>query len=184
MLLRIVSLFAVDSLAGGFLTTALLSYFFFERFGASEGAIALLFFGARILNALSHLAAAWLARRIGLVNTMVFTHLPSSLFLVPWRSTELPGGGGLFLAARGLVEMDVRRAVVRARRRRARRAHFRLRDHEPGADRGVGSGAVIAGGLMGGKALFWPLVVGAAMRSYDLCSGGRSAPCAPEERAA
>jgi hypothetical protein len=79
---KISALFAIDSLAGGFLTTALLSYFFFERFGASELAIGALFFGARVMNAASHLAAARLARRIGLVNTMVFTHVPSSLLLM------------------------------------------------------------------------------------------------------
>src|SRR5262249_11178881 len=86
LLLRIASLFAVDSLAGGFLTTALLSLFLSQRFGAGAAAIGALFFGARVANALSHLGAAWLARRIGLVNTMVFTHIPSSLLLatVAW----------------------------------------------------------------------------------------------------
>ena len=61
---------------------ALLSYFFYERFGVSESVIAVLFLGARGMNAVSHLGAAWLAKRIGLVNTMVFTHIPSSLLLV------------------------------------------------------------------------------------------------------
>src|SRR5205085_3769519 len=79
---KISALFALDGLGGGFLTTAMLSYFFFERFGADEREIALLFFGARVLNAASHLGAAWLAARIGLVRTMVLTHLPSSLLLV------------------------------------------------------------------------------------------------------
>jgi acyl-CoA synthetase (AMP-forming)/AMP-acid ligase II len=60
----------------------MLSFFFFQRFGVSEAVIAALFFGARLLNAVSHLGAAWLARRIGLVNTMVFTHVPSSVLLV------------------------------------------------------------------------------------------------------
>src|SRR3989441_1188822 len=82
VLWRIASLFALDSLAGGFLTTALLSFFFYERFGVSEGVLGPLFFGARVFNALSHLVAAWLSRRIGLVNTMVFTHIPSSLLLI------------------------------------------------------------------------------------------------------
>ena len=79
---RISGLFAIDAIAGGFLGTALLSYFFFERFGASEVAIALLFFAARAANAVSHFGAAWLAGHIGLINTMVFTHIPSSLALV------------------------------------------------------------------------------------------------------
>ena len=82
LLVRISSLFALDAFGSGLIPTALLSFFFFERFGAGPGTISLLFFAARVLNAGSHLAAAWLARRIGLVNTMVFTHLPSSLLLL------------------------------------------------------------------------------------------------------
>src|SRR6185295_6370551 len=82
ILWKIGSLFALDGLGGGFLTTALLSYFFHERFGVGAGSLGPLFFAARTLNAVSHLGAAWLARRIGLVNTMVFTHIPSSLLLV------------------------------------------------------------------------------------------------------
>ncbi len=105
---RLSGLFAVDSLAGGFLTTALLSYFFFERFGIAETEIGLLFFAARVLNALSHLAAAELARRAGLVNTMVFTHVPSSLLLVTVAfAPSFPVAALLFLVREGLVEMDV-----------------------------------------------------------------------------
>src|SRR5204862_1227420 len=81
LLVKISALFLLDSLGGGFLTTSLLTYFFFTRFHASEGAIAVLFAGARFLNALSHLGASWLAKRIGLVRTMVLTHIHSSLLL-------------------------------------------------------------------------------------------------------
>jgi MFS family permease len=65
ILWKISSLFALDSLGGGFLTSALLAYFFYERFGVEQGTLGLLFFGARAANALSHLGAAWLAKRIG-----------------------------------------------------------------------------------------------------------------------
>jgi hypothetical protein len=82
VLTKLSALFALDALGGGFLTTSLLSYFFATRFGASAATIGGLFFLARVANALSHFGAAWLARRIGLVNTMVFTHIPSSLLLV------------------------------------------------------------------------------------------------------
>src|SRR5207247_6045068 len=99
--------FALDALGGGFVTAALLAFFFYQRFGVREGSLGLLFFGARLANALSHLAAAWLARRIGLVNTMVFTHIPSSLLLVTvafaprfWVA-PLP-----FLVREGLVDLD------------------------------------------------------------------------------
>src|SRR5437763_15040121 len=108
IVVRISSLFAIDSLAGGFLTTAMLSFFFFERFGVSEAAVAALFFGARILNAVSHLGAAWLAKRIGLVNTMVFTHIPSSVLLVTVAfAPSFAVAVVLYLLREGLVEMDV-----------------------------------------------------------------------------
>ncbi|HSD29703.1 MAG TPA: MFS transporter, partial [Vicinamibacteria bacterium] len=82
VLWRISSLFAIDAIGGGFLTTALLAYFFYERFGVGLETIGPLFFLARLANAASHIVAAWLAGKIGLVNTMVFTHVPSSLLLV------------------------------------------------------------------------------------------------------
>jgi MFS family permease len=105
---RISSLFALDGLAGGFLTTTLLSWWFFRRFGVGPETVGALFFGARVLNALSHLGAAWLARRIGLVNTMVWTHVPSSLLLVTAAlAPRFPVAAALFLLREGLVEMDV-----------------------------------------------------------------------------
>ena len=105
---RISMLFAVDSAGGGFLADALLAYWFFERFGVNEKGLGLLFFVVRIFNALSHLGAAWLARRIGLVRTMVFTHLPSSLFLlaVP-LAPNFASAAVLLLMREALVEMDV-----------------------------------------------------------------------------
>jgi len=105
---RLASLFAIDSLGGGLLTDALVSYWFFRRFGIAEDKLAVLFFLVHILNALSHLGAAWLARRIGLVKTMVFTHLPSSIFLV--AASVVPSARWavvLFLLRESLVEMDV-----------------------------------------------------------------------------
>jgi hypothetical protein len=105
---RISALFALDSAGGGFLADALLAYWFFHRFGVNETGLGLLFFVVRLLNGVSHLGAAWLAKRIGLVRTMVFTHLPSSLFLlaVPLAPTfEL--AAVLLLMREALVEMDV-----------------------------------------------------------------------------
>ncbi len=108
ILVRISALFALDGLGGGFLTTAMLAWFFHDRFGVDAAAIGPLFFGARVLNALSHVAAAWLARRIGLVNTMVFTHIPSSLLLVTVAiAPSFAVAAVLFLLREGLVEMDV-----------------------------------------------------------------------------
>lgn len=105
---RLSALFAIDSFGGGFLTDALVSYWFFRRFGIAENQLALLFFAVHVLNALSHLGAAALARRIGLVKTMVFTHLPSSIFLI--AAGFAPSARWaviLFLLREALVEMDV-----------------------------------------------------------------------------
>jgi MFS family permease len=105
---RLASLFAIDSFGGGFLSDALVSYWFFRRFGIAENKLALLFFTVHVLNALSHLGAAWLARRIGLIKTMVFTHLPSSVFLIAAAFMPSPRWAVLlFLLRESLVEMDV-----------------------------------------------------------------------------
>jgi predicted MFS family arabinose efflux permease len=84
------------------------AYWFFRRFGVAEGQLGIIFFIVHLLNAFSHLGAAWLARRIGLINTMVFTHLPSSILLiaVPFASS-FKWAIILFLCREALVEMDV-----------------------------------------------------------------------------
>jgi predicted MFS family arabinose efflux permease len=105
---KLTALFGLDSAGGGFLSSALVAYWFFERYGMSETQLAALFFTARVLNVVSHLAAAWIARRIGLVNTMVFTHLPSSVFLMIAPAAPNAGlAAAMFLAREALVEMDV-----------------------------------------------------------------------------
>jgi MFS family permease len=130
-----------------------------------------LFFGARGLNALSHLGAAWLAARIGLVRTMVLTHLPSSLLLVTVAfAPSFAVAAVLFLIREGLVEMDV-----------PTRQSYVMAVVEP-AERALASGIttlvrlatwaiapVVAGALMGDHMLYAPLVAGAAMKiGYDL----------------
>lgn len=168
---QISGLFAVDAIAGGFLGTALLSYFFFQRFGAGEAAIALLFFAARGANAVSHFGAAWLAARIGLVNTMVFTHIPSSLALVAVALVpEFWMAALLFLVRELLVEMDVPTrqsyvmAVVRPEERTWASGITSL------VRLGGWSVAPFAAGfLMQGVALATPLLIGAGMKiGYDL----------------
>jgi MFS family permease len=79
---RLSLLFALDAFAGGFVVQGLVAYWFALRFGLDSAGLAGLFFGVNLLSALSFLAAAPLARRIGLLNTMVFTHLPSNVFLL------------------------------------------------------------------------------------------------------
>jgi MFS family permease len=169
-LTKISALFGVDAIAGGFLTASLLSFFFFERFGASEAAIGLLFCGARIANAASHLGAAWLARRIGLVNTMVFTHVPSSLLLmtVPFAPT-FPIAAVLFLLREGLVEMDVptRQSYVMAIVRPEERT-FASGVTNLVRLAGWAVAPAFAGLLMQGASLAAPLLAGAGLKlAYD-----------------
>ena len=168
---KISALFAVDSIAGGFLGTALLSYFFFERFAVSAALIGALFFAARVLNALSHLGAAWLAARIGLVNTMVFTHIPSSILLALVAfAPSFWVAALLFLLREGLVEMDVptRQSYVMAVVRPEERTFASGVTHLVR----VGGWAVapgIAGWLMQAASLAAPLFIGAGMKiAYDL----------------
>jgi MFS family permease len=171
VLWRISPLFALDGIGGGLLVTTLLSYFFFERFGAGPTAVALLFFTARLANVASHFMAAWLARRIGLVNTMVFTHIPSSLLLygvafVP----SFPIAATLFLLRECLVEMDVPTrqsyvmGVVAPEERTTVSGVVNLVRLGAWA-----AGAGVAGLVMEHVALATPLVLGAAIKIvYDL----------------
>lgn len=89
MVLRLGGLFWLDSFGGGFVVQSLVAYWFHVRFGASAAMLGTVFFGANVFSGLSSLAVAPLAKRIGLVNTMVFTHLPSNvlLMLVPLMPT-------------------------------------------------------------------------------------------------
>ncbi len=82
IVMKLAGLFAVDAFAGGFILQSLVAYWFHLRFGADADTLAAIFFGTNLLTAVSFLAAAPVARRIGLLNTMVFTHLPSNLMLM------------------------------------------------------------------------------------------------------
>src|SRR5581483_2288346 len=86
---RLSALFALDSFAGGLVVQGILAWWFYRRFGLSPAVLGSIFFGANILAGVSALAAARIARRFGLLNTMVFTHLPSNvlLLLVPFMPT-------------------------------------------------------------------------------------------------
>lgn len=101
-------LFGLDAFAGGFVVLSLVAYWFHLRWDQSPEALASIFFWVNVLSGVSLLAAGWLARRIGLLNTMVFTHIPSSvlLLLVPL----MPSAGlavAAFLARMSISQMDV-----------------------------------------------------------------------------
>jgi MFS family permease len=90
VVLKLAGLFALDAFGGGFVIQSVVAYWFHVRFGAEPATIGAIFFGANLLAGVSALAAAAVARRVGLVNTMVFTHLPSNvlLLLVPLMPNE------------------------------------------------------------------------------------------------
>jgi MFS family permease len=108
MVAKLAALFALDAFAGGFIVQGLIAYWFHLRYGLDPAALAALFFATSLLNSLSYLAAVPLARRIGLLNTMVFTHLPSNLLLVlvPLMPS-LPLAVGVLLARNLLSQLDV-----------------------------------------------------------------------------
>jgi MFS family permease len=101
-------LFAMDAFAGGLIVQSMVAYWFHVRFGVDAGVLGSIFFGANILAGISSLLAVRIAKRIGLINTMVFTHIPSSilLILVPLMPS-LPLAIGLFLLRFSVSQMDV-----------------------------------------------------------------------------
>ena len=108
VIFRLAALFSLDAFAGGFVIQSLVAYWFHIRFGVEPGVLGSIFFGANILAGISALSAAWVARRIGLINTMVFTHLPSNvlLILVPFMPT-LPLAILMLLLRFSISQMDV-----------------------------------------------------------------------------
>jgi len=108
MVLKLSSLFAVDAFAGGFVMQTLVAYWFHVRFGVEAGVLGSIFFGANVLAAISALSAARLARRFGLLHTMVFTHLPSNvlLLLIPLMPS-LPLAIAVLLLRFSISQMDV-----------------------------------------------------------------------------
>jgi MFS family permease len=108
MVYKLAALFSLDAFAGGFIVQSLLALWLFKRFGISLSAASLFFFWTGVLSALSYPLASWLARRIGLVNTMVFTHIPSSVCLIAAAfAPNLTWVLGLLLVRSALSQMDV-----------------------------------------------------------------------------
>ncbi|HTN48977.1 MAG TPA: MFS transporter [Burkholderiaceae bacterium] len=164
-------LFFLDAFAGGFIGSAIFAYWFVERFNTSVAVVAVLFAAGRVLSAASHLAAAWLSRRIGLINTMVYTHVPSSLLLFTIvAADDFAWAAFFFLVRESLNEMDVptRQSYVMAVVQPAERLAA------AGITNLVRSGGwalapMLAGMLMQSVGLGVPLIVaGGAKITYDL----------------
>lgn len=171
IVLKLMALFSLDSFAGGFIVQSLLALYLFERFGMSLMAAGAFFFWSGVLSAFSQPVAAWLAQRIGLVNTMVFTHIPSSLLLIVGAlSPALDVALGCLLVRSFLSQMDVPArssyvmAVVTAPERTAAASLTALPRSLAAAAAPALSGLLIAAGLTA-----WPLILGGVMKIiYDL----------------
>jgi len=108
VVIKLSSLFALDAFAGGLIVQSMFAYWFFVRFDVREGMIGSIFFGANLLAGISALLAVRIAKRIGLIRTMVFTHIPSNILLIllPFMPS-LPLAIGLLLIRFSISQMDV-----------------------------------------------------------------------------
>lgn len=105
---KLSALFAIDSFGGGFIGQSIISYYFYERFALQLSSLGLIFSATQIVTAASFLAAERIARKIGLLNTMVFSHIPSNLFLTSIAFAPTPLGAVFLLLCRhSLSQMDV-----------------------------------------------------------------------------
>ncbi len=171
IVIRLAMLFSVDAFAGGLVVNALLSLWLMQRFGMSVGAAGQFFFWAGLLTTASQLAAVPLARKIGLLNTMVFTHIPSSAFLIaaafaPSLSLTLL----LLLLRSALSQMDVptRTAYVMAVVTPAERTAAASLTAVPRI-LAAAAGPVLAGGLIAMGWIGAPLLACGVLKiGYDL----------------
>ena len=171
IVIKLAALFSVDAFAGGLIVNTLLALWLFERFDLSLAAAGQFFFWSGLLSAGSQLAAPWVARRVGLINTMVFTHIPSSVCLILAAFADsLPVALALLFTRSALSQMDVptRSAFVMAvvtPAERATAASF------TGVPRSLAAAAspAIGGALLAAGWLAAPLVAcGAIKIAYDL----------------
>jgi MFS family permease len=168
---RLAAVFSLDSLGGGFVVQALLALWLFRRFDLSVATTGVVFFWSGLLSGGSALVAARLARRIGLVRTMVFTHLPANALLI--ATAFMPNvwlAVGCLLARSALSQMDVpaRQSYVMAVVTAPERAAAASVTNVP---RSLASAAapVAAGWLLDQSTFGWPLLIGGALKIvYDL----------------
>ena len=170
---RLTALFSVDALAGGLVVQSLVALFFHLRFGVPLATLSVLFFGANLLSALSFLAAVPLAQRFGLLNTMVFTHLPSNVLLALLAfAPTFPIAAALLLVRQALSQMDVptrqayTMALVDPEERTAAASVTSLARSLGSATSPVFSGLLLQGSLL---VLGLPFILAGALKAaYDL----------------
>ncbi len=168
---RLATLFTLDAAGGGFVVTSLLVLYLDVRFGLSPAATGATLAAAGTLTAFSQLASPWIARRIGLVRTMAFTHLPANAFLV--LAGVVPNAAAavtflLFRAALSQMDVPVRQALVMRVVEPDERAAAASVTNVP-RSLGAASTPALAGLLLQHSSFGWPLIIGGAMKGcYDL----------------
>ena len=164
-------LFSLDSFGGGFLVQSLLALYLFAHYGLSLTTASALFFWMGVLTAFSQLASGWLAQRIGLVNTMVFTHIPANICMILVAfAPSLPIAMALLLVRSTLSAMDVpaRSSYVMAIVTPPERAAAASLTNVPRSLASALSPS-IAGLLLTLSPFAWPLLIGGGLKiSYDL----------------
>jgi MFS family permease len=165
---KMAALFSIDAFAGGFAVQSLIALWLFSKFGLSLFAAGLFFFWSGVLAAFSFPVAAWLSRRIGLVNTMVFTHIPSSLCLILAAvAPNLQIALALLLVRAALSQMDVPTrssyvmAVVTPPERPAAASITSVPRSLAAAASPAMAGALFASGLEA-----WPLVICGVLKIF------------------
>jgi MFS family permease len=171
IVLTLAALFSLDAFAGGLVVQSLLALWLFERFGLSLATASAIFFWTGVLSALSYFAAAWIAERIGLINTMVFTHLPANLCLalVPF-APSLSLAIALLLVRSALSQMDVptRTSYIMAVVEPEERAAAASVTSVPRSLAAAAS-PTLAGAMLAISGFGWPLVLAGGLKAvYDL----------------
>jgi MFS family permease len=168
---KMAALFSIDAFAGGFAVQSLVALWLFSTHGLSLATAGVFFFWSGLFAAFSFPVAAWLARHIGLVNTMVFTHIPSSVCLIlAALSSSLELALGLLLVRAALSQMDVptRSSYVMAVVTPPERAAAASVTSVPRSLAAAGSPA-IAGALFAAGYEAWPLIICGVLKIlYDL----------------
>jgi predicted MFS family arabinose efflux permease len=171
VVLRLTALFCLDSFGGGFAVQSLLALWLFKRFDMSVATAGAIFFAAGLLAAFSQLASAWLAARIGLIRTMVYTHLPSNVFLIMAAlMPSAPLAVAFLLLRTSMSQMDVpaRQSYVMSVVPPEERAAAASVTNVPRALASALSPA-LAGYLLSRTSFGWPLILcGGAKIIYDL----------------
>ena len=170
IVLRLSALFSLDSFGGGFAIDSLLVLWLFLRFGLSVQTVGVVFFGTRTLSALSQLASPRLAARFGLIETMVFTHIPANVFLILAAFMPSAPLAITFLLLRmtfSSMDIPARQSYVMAVVPPEERAAAASMTNVPRSLTSAIS-PLLAGSLLQVSTFGWPLVIGGVLKiSYD-----------------